>query len=637
MESQQQSTETNEVILEVLPIKVPQDQVTKKCARNDDPWELLEYKNKTTPWHQLNRSGKIKRVSLYFLKPIAVIFLLYTFICSLSIMGDAFKLLGGKTAGKALSENELLNNPICGLMIGILVTVLVQSSSTSTSVVVTMVAAGLLSVQPAIYIVMGANIGTSVTNTIVSMAQSKQRDEFRRAFGGATVHDMFNWLAVIIFLPLEAITHFLFHISSWIVDSFNVQVNENAEVELLKVLTKPITKKIIQVNKNIITDLAKGNEDAVSESMIKSICDKKEVIVPSVMTSLENVTVAENGTIWDTAVRNVTSMVNVTLVDGAKCHHLFSDTSLSDSTVGAILLLFSLFLLCTCLILLVKILQSMMMGKMAELVRKNINADFPKPFAFLTGYVAIIVGAGMTFLVQSSSVFTSTITPLVGMGLISLDRMYPLTLGANIGTTATGILAALASGSDKFQSALQIALCHLLFNICGILVWYPVPIMRRTPIKLAKHLGNTTAKYRWFAIFYLLMMFFMLPGAVFGLTLAGPMYLAGFGISFLVIITLIIVINILQSKCPTVLPKLLQNWNFLPVWMRSLQPIDNLITKSLSVFKRCCPCRPAINEQRPYAPVERVDTATLTNEQRPYTPVEQVDTAAVTSLNGTMV
>ena len=57
----------------------------------------------------------------------------------------------------------------------------------------------------AIPIVMGANIGTSVTNTIVSLGQITDKDDFRRAFAGATVHDIFNWLSVFVLLPLEII------------------------------------------------------------------------------------------------------------------------------------------------------------------------------------------------------------------------------------------------------------------------------------------------------------------------------------------------------------------------------------------------------------------------------------------------
>ena len=73
-----------------------------------------------------------------------------------------------------------------------------------------------------------------------------------------------------------------------------------------------------------------------------------------------------------------------------------------------------------------------------------------------TGYVAIIVGCGLTMLVQSSSIFTSAITPLVGVGILHLDRMYPLTLGANLGTTFTAILAAMASERTVFQKTMQV-------------------------------------------------------------------------------------------------------------------------------------------------------------------------------------
>ena len=219
------------------------------------------------------------------------------------------------------------------------------------------------------------------------------------------------------------------------------------------------------------------------------------------------------------------------------------------------------------------------------MIRKFLNANIPTRFGqFITGYIAILMGAGLTILVQSSSIFTSALTPLVGVGVLHIKRMYPLTLGANIGTTVTAILAALAADADKLDITLQVALSHLFFNIAGILIWYPIPFMRKVPIKLAKILGNTTADYRWFAVLYLIVMFFVLPGAVFGLSLAGWKVLLGVCLPIFILFVLIIIINVMQSKCPHVLCGCLQDWKWLPEPLRSLAPYDRLIVK----IRSCC-------------------------------------------------
>lgn len=256
----------------------------------------------------------------------------------------------------------------------------------------------------------------------------------------------------------------------------------------------------------------------------------------------------------------------------------------NDGVVGGILLVIALVILCLCLFLIVKLLHSLLKGKLAVVIKKTINSNFPGKLAFLTGYIAILVGAGMTILVQSSSIFTSALTPLVGIGVVSLERMYPLTLGSNIGTTATGMLAALAGSGDELPNAVKIAFCHLYFNISGIALWYPIPFMRNIPIRMAKGLGNITAKYRWFAVFYLIMMFFVFPGIVFGLSLAGVWVLVGVGTPVFILCIMVVVINILQKKRPSWLPHKLRNWDFLPLWMHSLEPLDR------AVFKICGAC-----------------------------------------------
>merc|ERR1712243_431483 len=194
-----------------------------------------------------------------------------------------------------------------------------------------------------------------------------------------------------------------------------------------------------------------------------------------------------------------------------------------------------------------------------------------------------ILGALLTILVQSSSVFTSTLTPLAGAGLVSLERAYPLTLGSNLGTTTTSILASFAAGGDKVQSALQIALVHLLFNLTGIILFYPVPVMR-WPISIARVLGNTTAQYRCFAVVYLCFMFFIFPLTMFGLSMCGRMVVITFTLLLVTLLAFSVTVTKMQTACPRVLPPLLRSWAFLPLPLHSLDPWDSVIVAALG----CC-------------------------------------------------
>ncbi|MCD8487567.1 MAG: Na/Pi symporter [Desertifilum sp.] len=141
-------------------------------------------------------------------KFIGLLLALLIFFTSLELLGDAFELMGENAAEFLLATTA---NPIAGVFVGILATTLVQSSSTSTSLTVALVASGTLGVAGAIPIMLGANIGTSVTNTIVALGHFHNRDEFRKAFTGALVLDFFNIIAVAIFLPLEL----FFNVLSW--------------------------------------------------------------------------------------------------------------------------------------------------------------------------------------------------------------------------------------------------------------------------------------------------------------------------------------------------------------------------------------------------------------------------------------
>ncbi|KAM6470693.1 sodium-dependent phosphate transport protein 2A isoform 3-T3 [Liasis olivaceus] len=524
----------------------------------------------------LGKCARTRSILISLLKAPLMFAFLYLFVCSLDVLSSAFQLAGGKVAGDIFKDNTILSNPVAGLVVGILVTVLVQSSSTSTSIIVSMVSSGLLDVGSAIPIIMGSNIGTSVTNTIVALMQAGDRNEFKRAFAGATVHDCFNWLSVLILLPLEVASGYLHHITKISVAALNLRSGQDAP-EILKVITEPFTGLIIQLDKSVITGIATGNESLHNKSLIRVWC---EVPIPQISSAG-----TRGGSLNCSSLvpDSLESARNFSSIMPQKCNHLFVDSSLPDLAVGLMLLAGSLTVLCTCLMMLVKLLNSVLKGQVARAIQKVINTDLPSPFGWATGYFAMLVGAGMTFVMQSSSVFTSAITPLIGLGVISLERAYPLTLGSNIGTTTTAILAALASPGDKLASAFQIALCHFFFNISGILLWYPLPCTR-LPIHMAKALGEQTAKYRWFAVFYLIICFLLLPSLVFGLSVAGWQVLVGVGAPFLSLLACVAFINIMQSRSPDQLPRWLQSWDFLPYWLHSLQPLDGLVTRATT----CC-------------------------------------------------
>jgi sodium-dependent phosphate cotransporter len=258
--------------------------------------------------------------------------------------------------------------------------------------------------------------------------------------------------------------------------------------------------------------------------------------------------------------------------------------------------------LCVCLATIVFLLKSILKGRIAVWLHRTVNADVPDikvggltiPMGWLAGYFAIAVGFGLTILVQSSSITTSVITPLVGVGVVKIERMYPTVLGANIGTTVTGVLAALAASASKLHLTLQVAFAHLMFNITGIFIWYVIWPMRAIPINAAKFLGDTTAEYKWFAVAYLFVMFFLLPLIFFALSVAGTAPFVVVLVLFLTPLIFVLIVNVLQKRKPDVLPEVLKTWDFLPVWARSLEPMDRVICKPLSnkmkAMRLACGC-----------------------------------------------
>ncbi|CAG0923236.1 unnamed protein product [Notodromas monacha] len=474
---------------------------------------------------------------------------LYFFICSLELLAAGFRVLGGRTTTELL-RSSMLSNPVVGLMVGVLVTVIVQSSSTTTSMVVAMVNAQIVSLPVAIPIIMGANIGTTVTNSLVAFGQAQESSEFELAFAAASIHDFFNWLCVVVQLPVEVLARPLEistgHMVGWI------SRDESAKPTFapLHTITAPVINSIMQVNKTFLDPTIDFNNTDPSK-----ISARKDCSVP-----------------------------------GAKCSpssYLFESRSLSDSAAGSLLVMFAMGLMCGMLILMVKLLHSLLRGEIEATVNKVINAEFPYPFKWLSGYVAILAGAVMTFLVQSSSVFTSSLTPLAGLGLITLERVYPMTLGSNIGTTSTALMAAVSTDNpDTFQITLQAALCHFMFNLIGVLLFYVLPPMR-IPIPIARYLGRVVGKYPWFSLFYILSSFILLPLLVFILSSISVWLLITVCILTALLVCFLLVVNKLQEIRPQSLPKFLQTWEFLPIWLRSLEPYDRVAKKVIQFFSKC--------------------------------------------------
>lgn len=406
-----------------------------------------------------------------------ICFFLYFFLLGLDLLGNSAKVVGGCSAGSLFGDDQ---NPVAGVMIGILATVLLQSSSTTTSIVVSLVPE-IIQVEAGIFMIMGANIGTSVTNTIVALGSLGDGAQLERAFSAAVVHDMFNFLTVAVLFPIELVTHWLAAVTAALVKNAAVGRGEKWEGPVKK-LVGPLGKTIIIANKDLIKDVAAG--------------DQCEDFYPINCTS---------GASYESCGK--AGLISCNKKTDA-CPLFFSPTATQEDDVvsGAVCLFLSIVLLFICLGGLVFCLQKIFLGMSTRIVYKATNVN---------GFVAILIGVGITIIVQSSSITTSALTPLCGVGILRLEQMLPLTLGANIGTTITAIIAALVKDEKE---PFQVALAHLLFNITGILIWYPIPVMRKVPLAAARALGKLTRMWKGFPLLYIAIVFFLIPAMFLGIS-----------------------------------------------------------------------------------------------------------------------
>lgn len=345
-------------------------------------------------------------------KLFGIVACLYFFIVGIHGMSEAFKLFGKDFAAKML---ETTSSPFVGLFIGILATALVQSSSTTTSVIVGLVGTGAISIEGAIPMVMGANIGTTVTNLFVSLGHITKGQEFRRAFAAATVHDVFNWMTVLILFPLELATGVLAKTATVMAGWF-----QNAGGLKLGTPLKDSTKVVIEFYSNL--------------------CNDQPIAV----------------------------------------------------------LIISILIIISMLVLIVKLLRSLVLEKVEHLFSQHL---------FCNAGRAMFFGFALTVAVQSSSITTCLIVPLAGAGIVRLIQVLPYTLGANVGTTSTAMLAAMTFDVH----AITVAFAHLLFNLLGIALIWPIKRIRMIPINIAEWLADLSIKNRFIPFALIAFIFFGLP------------------------------------------------------------------------------------------------------------------------------
>ena len=356
---------------------------------------------------------------IIYVKALGVFFALYMFLVGIGGMSSAIKNMGSGVANTILTT---ASNPLVSLFIGVFSTVLFQSSSTTTSLIVGMVSSGALDLPGAVPMIMGANIGTTVTNTLVSIGHINKGLEFRRAFAASTVHDFFNVFSVLVLFPIEMVFHPILKCSEW----FGLLIF---------------------------------------------------------------------GKIKDVDVLQAKSPIKIAVKSGTKFIESFS----FDNSI--FFLIISVTITFICLISLVKLLRSLVLEKIERFFDKYIFNTALKAFSF---------GILITIMVQSSSITTSLVIPLAGAGILTLKQIFPFTLGANIGTTITALLAAITGT----VTALVAAFSHLLFNIFGILIIYGTPALRKIPLFCAEKIADLAVKNKYIPVVYLFIVFIAIPAAV---------------------------------------------------------------------------------------------------------------------------
>lgn len=391
--------------------------------KNLEDLDVDDDSERKDPLGFLPLDGKAKEIANW----IAVIIGIWILLNGVGMIGDGFKGIAGDRAEELFSFAE---NPFVGLAIGIVATAIIQSSSTTTSIVVGMIAGGL-PLNIAIPMLFGANMGTSVTSTLVALGLAGNKKQFQQGFSMATVHDFFNLIAILIFFTLEMITGFLGKTATAIAPSLS------------------------------------GSGDGVLAGIFESIGDFIDMITEPLV-GLAGSLVEPLGDVWG---------------------------GVALAVLGIVLILFSIQFIGN-------ILNALLVGKAQDILYAALGKN---------AFVGVLSGAAITTLVQSSSTTTALTVPLAASGKFKVRTLFPFVVGANIGTTVTGLIAAFSASGTEAEAAMAGALVHTLFNTFAAILILSVPFLRKLPPMGSDWLAAMATKNKLYVFAWIGGVFFILP------------------------------------------------------------------------------------------------------------------------------
>ena len=233
---------------------------------------------------------------------------------------------------------------------------------------------------------MGTNIGTSLTSTVIALYHIKQSNEYRLGFTAAIMTDLFNWMTVLVLLPLEMVTGFLAGLSKLLVDKIltdhetpSSHLASSNPLSFLDAILDPLVDSIVILKPPSLSNCFSGNSTykmsklpspAVLAKLAKlaklSISDgegsfggheesfggeddssaeesEEDSLETGMHDSMESVESIEESLMENSGNISISSSCSILATDcDGGCNFLFADSGLTDEAIGAIILVFTI-------------------------------------------------------------------------------------------------------------------------------------------------------------------------------------------------------------------------------------------------------------------------------------------------------